>query len=86
MLKVAFYEPTNDRIVEVEPFRDGIHVARAISLHLTMLWASGNHSLPGPYWVAWDRQKKIFSLFVLDQSLMLDEATCEHIRLLVDKL
>jgi hypothetical protein len=86
MLNVAFYEPTQDRIVHVEPFRDGMKIAREVSLHLTLLWASGRHSLPSPYWVAWDRKKRIFSLFVLDQTLTPDEELCERIRLMVGEL
>ena len=86
MLKVAFYDPAADRIVDVEPFPKGIEVARMASFELTMLWSSDDHSLPGPYWVAWDHKKDIFSLFVLDQTLTPDEAICERIRLLVANL
>lgn len=86
MLTVAFYDPISDSVVDVEPFPEGIQVARMASLELTMIWSTNDHSLPGPYWVAWDHKKGIFSLFVLDQTLTPDEATCEHIRSMVSKL
>lgn len=85
MLQVGFYDKVGDVMVEVERFPKGLDVARTTSLQLTMLWASGKHRLPSPYWVAWDNSKHVLSVFALDGDVP-DEALCERIRELVAPL
>lgn len=86
MLQVAFYDPRTDKIVSQEPFGSDIQEARLASCGLTALWASGRHRMPSPYWVAWDHDEDIFSVFLLDQNRVPKEKTLNRIKELVDAI
>ena len=64
-MKVGFYESKKHRMVEVEPWTEGLELARVASAHMTALFESGRHRLPSPIWCLWDGAD-VCSVFLLD--------------------
>jgi hypothetical protein len=86
MLQVAFYDPRTDKLVDPDGFGGGMEEAREAALSLTMLWSSGDHCLPAPYWVVWNHAEDVLSVFVLDEKRVLKDRTFDRIQELVNRL
>jgi hypothetical protein len=76
-LKVGFYDASTDSMVSVEEWPGSIHVARASSVQMSLLYQSGRHRMPSPIWCVWN-QKDHASIFTLDDKPR-DEAFLNHV-------
>ena len=84
MLKVAFYDPSSDRLLQREKFGKDLAQARFTAVMLADVFASGRHRMPSPYWVVWDHKSDVLSVFYLAQTGEVDGRTYERIRALVE--
>lgn len=72
-MKVGFYDKKTHSMVAVEPWNEGISVARATSPHMALMYQSGQHCMPSPVWCVWD-STEYASIFFLDDNPSTDEA------------
>ena len=72
-MKVGFYHKETHSMVAVEPWTDGIQVARATGVRLSRMYQSGRHWMPSPIWCVWDETEHA-SIFFLDDKPSADEA------------
>lgn len=70
-MKCGFFDPKKGVMLEVEDAPFSREIAASAAGQMRLLWKSGKHRLPSPYWCVWDDDK--FSFFPLTSGIPSEE-------------
>lgn len=77
---VAFFNPENRQLIEVEQVAISPDQVTMTSLYLTSMFESGNHRMPSSIWVSFDLVDKL-RIFFLDGCMAFQaQAICDSIQ------
>lgn len=82
-MNLAFWDPAARCLVAHESVPMNDQDVTVTALRLVMVWQSGQHAIPSPYWLAWgddDPTAEYLRLFFLQGDPDLPESVMDEIR------